>query len=215
MLEFTVHNWKLEPHPAMLLIPELRAVLDAEKRTAEGRSQGLKNLLYVWGMSSRLSPYGDLALKVREQQVRRCVYGASDAGPGPGDRATWARIQAAMEAYEDHNHTSEHRLMDELSYSVDMITDFLRDTREKGITDGKALGSVISSIKSIKSLLIDKRDAEKVLKEGLEKTKTKTRANAEPSPLERGFLADVLKKGKRGAGEAIAPADDEPDGEDS
>jgi hypothetical protein len=215
MLEFTVHNWKLEPHPAMLLIPELRALLDAEKRTAEGRSQGLKNLLFVWGMVSRLSPYGDLALKVREQQVRRCVYGASDAGPGPGDRATWARILAAQEAYDFHNHTSEHRLMDELSFSLDMIVDFLRDTREKGITDGTALGKVIGSIKSIKSLLIDKRDAEKVLKEGLEKTKTKTRANAEPSPLERGFLNDVLKGGKRGAGDAYAQADAEQEGDDS
>lgn len=215
MLEFTVHNWKLEPHPAMLLIPELRALVDAEKRTAEGRSQALKNLLFVWGMVSRNSPYGDLAPKVREQHVRRCVYGASDAGPGPGDRATWARIGAAQDAYVLHNETSEHRLMDELSYSVDMITDFLRDVRKKGITDGKALGAVIGSIKSIKSLLIDKRDAEKVLKEGLEKTKTKTRANAEPSPLERGFLADVLKGGKRSAGDALAAADAQQEEEDS
>ena len=203
MLEFVVHNWKLEPHPAMLLIPELKQVLDFEKKTAEGRSQGLKNLLFVWGQVSKASPFDDLAPTTRELQVRRCVYGASTEGPTREDKV-WPLLDCARAAYLYHNDTSEDRLMHELSYMVDTITDFLRSVREAGITDAKQLGPILTSMASIKSLLINKREAEKVLKDGLEKTKTKNRANAEPSPLERGMLNEVLKRSQRSAAETLA-----------
>ena len=203
MLEFTVNNWKLEPHPAMLLIPELKAVFDAEKKSAEGRSAGLKNLLYVWGMVAKGSPFDDLAPETRDQNVRRCVYGDAHAGPMPGSKE-WLLMEDARVAYLFYNDTSEDRLMHELSHAVDMITDFLRTSRIEGIKDGKQMGTIIGSIKSVRDLLINKREAEKVLKDGLEKSKTKHKANAEPSPLERGLLNQVLNKSRREAAERLA-----------
>jgi hypothetical protein len=196
MLLFTVTNWRLEPTPELLQIAAFRAILDAD-RTRDKRD-AVADLLYIYGMEQNPGPFSDFAAVAREKQVRRSVYGDQDAGPSETNfPVRWNRILTGVLAYRSHNDNAEQRLMNELDYSLDMVTDFIRTSRLNGISDAKQMGAIIKSIGDVKNLLTNKQQAEKLLVEGLEKSKARGKGNVEASPLERGLLAGVLQIGQR------------------
>lgn len=191
MLFFTVVNWKLVPTPELLQVQELRAILDADR--ARTKETAVADLLYIYGMMQPKGPFSDFSITVRDRMVRKHCYGEVDAGPYETSMPVrWKRIIEGMRAYLRHNDNAEQRLLTELDESVDWVTQSLKNMRATPAADAKAIQGVIKSLKEVNSLLINKKEAAKLLEIGLEASKQKSKAGNTASPLERGLMKNVL-----------------------
>lgn len=195
MLKFKVINWRLEPTPELLAIPEFADIIHAAGRK---KDEAVKDLLFAWGMEEgdkQDNPYADLPESTRELNVRRCVYGDQYGGPGERrDKARYEAILLARQAYRDWNDNADQRLMTELENMLDYITDTMRTLRQAPAEarSAKNLKELITAVKDVKTLLVNKDEATKLLKQGMESGKTRGKAGVKPSPLESGRLNSTL-----------------------
>lgn len=191
MFAFTVENWKLVPTAELLQISAMRDIFEADR--TRGKEHAIADLLYVYGMMQPKGPFCDFPVLQRDRKVRKNCYGEVDAGPYETSHPVrWERIVLAMRAYLEHNDNADQRLVNELSESIDWVTNSLRAMRQKPEATPQDIKAMISSLKEVNTLLINKQQAEKLLAVGLEATKTKSKGNADASMLEKGIFRAVL-----------------------
>lgn len=193
MLFFTVNNWKLEPTPELLQVVALRDILQADR--TRDKKEAMADLLYIYGMMQPRGPFSDYPIATRDRNVRKHCYGEVDAGPHESSHpARWGRIVDGIRAYMDHNDNADQRLVDELAASVDWVTNSLKAIRAKPDVTAKDIRSMIAALGEVNNLLVNKQQAEKLLKVGLDAAKAKAKGGVEGSMLERGMFRGVLEK---------------------
>jgi hypothetical protein len=199
MLAFKVKTdggglWKLEPTAELLAVEAFRIILNH----ADTPAQALQDMLFVWGMEERRSPFGTTDMRLREMHVRRNVYGQPTEGPKEGEQR-YERIEWGRAAYIEYVADAGDRLLEDMDGAIDDVRAYIRNLRSKGITDDSSAKSLISALAQVNSVLESKKKAEKLIREGLDQSSTKMKGGANRSPLELGLVDNVLGNGVTGS----------------
>lgn len=180
MIKFQVQDFKLTITAEVLMVPEFRKLVESDK--SPGKTQALKDLLYVWGMYDEQSIYASLSYSDKEVAVRRDAYGSANYLI-PRDRQQY--LDAAIAVYAKYNETSERRLLLVMQKKMEQLTTFL-DKME--VTDDDSFKRVMDTMTKLKVIVSAREEAAMVVERGIQKGKTKTKGNLDRSPRELGRL---------------------------
>ena len=180
MIKFDVVDYKLSLTAETLLVPEFRALVEADR--SPGKAQALKDLLYVWGMYDEQSVYTQLPYADKEAAVRRDAYGSANYIV-PKDRQQG--LDEAIEVYTRYNETSERRLLMVMEKKMQQLTDYLD---KMGVDTEEQFDKILSTMTKLKVIVSAREEAATIVERGISKGKTRTKGNLERSPRERGQL---------------------------
>jgi len=185
MIKFDVQDYKLTITAETLMVAEFRKLVEADR--SPGKTQALKDLLYVWGMYDEQSIYTSLAYEDKELAVRRDAYGSANYLI-PADRQK--NLDEAVSAYVKYNETSERRLLVVMDKKMEQLTKFLD---QMPVDSDENFKRVMDTMTKLKVIVSAREEAQTIVERGIQKGKTRTKGNMERSPRERGQLGKAIK----------------------
>ena len=185
MIKFDVQDYKLTITPDVLAVEAFRKLIDSDR--TPGKTQALKDLLFVWGMYDEQSIYTNLSYADKEIAVRRDAYGSANYLI-PADRQKY--VDAAVAVYEKYNETSERRLLVVMEKKMEQLTRFLD---QMPVDTDDNFKRVMDTMTKLKVIVSAREEAQTIVERGIAKGKTRTKGNMERSPRERGQLGRQIK----------------------
>ena len=157
---FEYRNWKLEVKPEAFTIKAFKVLMDRDK--TKDKSQGLKELSYVYHMADNTSPFSSyLDEEKRTEDIIKKVNLGNKWKPDDA-------VKEAVRVYKELDETITSKYLDSVKIALSKIDQFFRDyavTEETDTADIKRIDDMIrSSIGTVKSL----RELEKLVKQDKE-----------------------------------------------
>lgn len=182
MIDFQIVGGRLKIDPDTLTVKAFHDIWEYDKSKTKGNASNI--LLYVFHMCdiTQKNPFKDLPEREKDVTARYNAFGSKTHKFASLEQEL---INEAIKWYQVLNKDSIQRLGIGVNRKIDQVTEFMMDEKND-IKDAKQLDIQTDMIVKTEKILVAKRKIDEVIRQEIEKTKSK--GNTSRSPLQKGIV---------------------------